>query len=223
LHEGPNFSLERKPVLSEFPTLNLLSRRFWQHKFFRPLNNGAATFAIDWNFFPGLQVFYGMLSALFLFLFFAESCVPASRPIPSAPEEGADVPQRVYALEFDTAWKLILEALEENRIPMQVIQKRTGILKTGYQNGEDMILLREVFATRYKFNISVLREDRQRTIVSIRCVYEIRKKKGGSFAEAATLAPSEARVLEKKMYGLLASHLRPYEKPLPSGRKMESK
>jgi hypothetical protein len=87
-------------------------------------------------------------------------------------------------LEFDTAWKVILEALEKNFIPMQVIQKRTGILKTGYQNGEDLILLREAFATRYKFNISVLREDRQRTIVSIRCMYEIRKKKGGVFCRS---------------------------------------
>jgi hypothetical protein len=210
-------------VLSESPTRNLLSRRFWRHKFFRPLSNGVATFAIDWNFSPGTQASQGILSTLFLFLFFAGSCVPASQPVSSVPEKGADVPQRVYALEFDAAWKLVLEALEKNRIPMQIIQKRKGILKTGYQNGEDVILLREVFATRYKFNISVLREDQQRTIVSIRCVYEIRKKKGGSFAEATTLAPREVRVLEKKMYRLLESHLRPYEKPFPSGRKGERK
>jgi len=161
------------------------------------------------------------LSILFLPLFFAASCIPPSQPTQPVFEDAGEVPQRVYALDFDSAWNLILEALGKNRIPMQIIQKKIGVMKTAYQNGPDRVLLGEDFATRYRFNIFVLSHDQQKAIVSVRCVYEIRKKKGGSFAEATTLVPEEVQLHEKRMYRLIESHLRPYERRLESDRKTE--
>ncbi len=165
----------------------------------------------------------GVLSILVLSLFSAGSCVHPSPPTRLVSEDAAEtVPQRVYALDFDSAWSLVLEALEKNLIPMQIIQKKAGLMKTGYQNGQDMVLLREIFATRYKFTISVLSQVRQKTIINVRCVYEIRKKKEGTFAEATALVPQEVRMLEKKMYRLIESHLRPHERRQESNRKTET-
>jgi len=164
----------------------------------------------------------GVFSILVLSLFFAGSCVPSSQPTSFVSEDAAEtVPQRVYALDFDSAWRLILEALGKNLIPMQIIQKKNGLMKTGYQNGEDIVLLREIFATRYKFTILVLSQDQQKTIINVRCVYEIRKKTGGSFAEATTLGSQEVRLLERKMYRLIETHLRPHERRLESNLNTE--
>ena len=164
----------------------------------------------------------GLLSLLLFSLFFTDSCISSSPPGLSVPEDRTEtVPRRVYALDFDSAWSRILEALEKNRIPMQLIQKKTGMMKTGYQNGADRFLLREVFATRYKFTILVLSQDPQNTIINIRCVYEIRKKSGGAFAEATTLVPQEVESLEKKMYLLIEPTLRPHEGQQESNPKTE--
>jgi hypothetical protein len=155
----------------------------------------------------------GVLSLLFLSLLLTGGCISSPPPGLSVSEDGAEtVPRRVYALDFHSAWSLILEALEKNRIPMQIIQKKMGLMKTGYQKGQEMVLLRENFATRYKFVILDLSQDRQKTIVDIRCVYEIREKRGGAFAEATTVVPQEVRLLENKMYRLIESYLRPHER-----------
>jgi hypothetical protein len=155
----------------------------------------------------------GVLSLLFLSLLLTGGCISSPPPGLSVSEDGAEtVPRRVYALDFNSAWSLVLEALEKNRIPMQIIQKKMGLMKTGYQKGQEMVLLRENFATRYKFVILDLSQDRQKTIVDIRCVYEIREKRGGAFAEATTVVPQEVRLLENKMYRLIESYLRPHER-----------
>jgi hypothetical protein len=45
-------------------------------------------------------------------------------------------PKRVYAVDMNQAWDLTLKAMNREGIPLEMVNKETGVIRTDYQNGQ---------------------------------------------------------------------------------------
>ena len=145
----------------------------------------------------------------------------APQPLPSQPPDY--VPKKAYDLGFIPAWEGALQSLRETNIPLTTQDRDKGIIRTDYIKGAEIRRLEKAFSTRYKYNIFLFRESEKRTILNVRCLYEIKEKSGQSFGNANDLYPDEVIVLEKELYRIIESTLSRAEASRPPGPKAEEK
>jgi hypothetical protein len=145
----------------------------------------------------------------------------APRPLPSQVSEF--VPRKVYDLNFMPAWEKVLQSLRETNMPLTVQDRDKGILRTDYIKGGEIRRMGKAFSTRYKYNIFLFRESEQRTVLNVRCLYEIKERSGQSFGNANDLYPDELILLEKELYRIIESTLSRAEASNPPGAKAEGK
>jgi hypothetical protein len=168
-------------------------------------------------------------AALFLFLFQVTCAKPpvrmpaeeVPRPLPSPVPEF--VPRKVYDLNFIPAWEAVLQSLRETNMPLTVRDRDKGILRTDYIKGGEIRRMGKAFSTRYKYNIFLFRESEQRTILNVRCLYEIKERNGQSFRNANDLCLDEVILLEKELYRIIESTLSQAEASSAPGMKAEGK
>jgi hypothetical protein len=169
--------------------------------------------------------------AAFFLLLLLMSCAgpPARMPAEEAPQplqqpQVSDyVPKKAYALGFIPAWESALQSLRETNIPLTIQDRDKGIIRTDYIKGAEIRRLEKAFSTRYKYNIFLFRESEKRTVLNVRCLYEIKEKSGQSFGNANDLYPDEVIVLEKELYRILESTLSRAEASRPLSQKAEEK
>jgi hypothetical protein len=168
-------------------------------------------------------------AALFLFLLQVTCAKPPVRmPVEEAPQAlpsqvSEFVPRKVYDLNFIPAWEGVLQSLRETNMPLTVRDRDKGILRTDYIKGGEIRRMGKAFSTRYKYNIFLFRESEQRTVLNVRCLYEIKERSGQSFANANDLCPDEVILLEKELYRIIESTLSRTEASSPPGAKAEEK
>ncbi len=171
-----------------------------------------------------------LFPAVFFLLLLQVSCAKppmrmpaeeAPRPLPSPVSEF--VPKKVYDLNFIPAWEGILQSLRETNMPLTVQDRDKGILRTDYIKGGEIRRMGKVFSTRYKYNIFLFREAEQKTVLNVRCLYEIKERSGQSFGNANDLYPDEVILLEKELYRIIESTLSRAEVSGPAGPKAEEK
>ena len=130
----------------------------------------------------------------------------------SAPLPGSDyAPRKAYDLGFPAAWEGALEALRGANMPLAQQDREKGILRTEYIKGPDLQHPGKALSTRYKYNVFFFRESERRTILNIRCLYEVREKGAPQFRDAGGLYPDEVIALEKDLYRIVESSLLPLE------------
>lgn len=168
-------------------------------------------------------------AALFLLLL-QMSCagpsmrMPAEEAPQSLPSQPPDyVPKKAYDLGFIPAWEGALQSLRETNIPLTTQERDKGIIRTDYIKGAEIRRLEKAFSTRYKYNIFLFRESEKRTVLNVRCLYEIKEKSGQSFGNANDHYPDEVIVLEKELYRIIESTLSRAEASRPLSQKVEEK
>jgi len=171
-----------------------------------------------------------LFPAVFFLLLLPMSCagpparMPAEEaPRPLQPQVSDYVPKKAYDLGFIPAWESALQSLRETNIPLTIQDRDKGIIRTDYIKGAEIRRLEKAFSTRYKYNIFLFREAERRTILNVRCLYEIKEKSGQSFGNANDLYPDEVIVLEKELYRIIESTLNRAEASRPPGPKAEEK
>lgn len=94
------------------------------------------------------------------------------RPMPKI--DPNHIPKKVYHSDFNTVWASTLKALKENQIPVESVDKEVGLIKTDYQTGPEKIRdLTHIF-TRYKYDIKISKETKEKTKLDISCTYEVK-------------------------------------------------
>ena len=171
-----------------------------------------------------------LFPAAFFLLLLQMSCAgpPARMPAEEAPQplppQVSDyAPKKVYALGFIPAWENTLQSLRETNIPLTLQDRDKGIIRTDYIKGAEIRRLATAFSTRYKYNIFLFRESEKRTVLNVRCLFEIKEKGGQSFGNANDLYPDEVIVLEKELYRIIESVLSRAEASSPPGPAAEEK
>jgi len=96
-------------------------------------------------------------------------------------------------------------------MPLALQDREKGILRTEYIKGPDIQRPEKVLSTRYKYNLFFFKESKRRTILNVRCLYEIKERSGPSFGNANDLYPDEVMALEKDLYQVIESSLLPLE------------
>jgi hypothetical protein len=133
-------------------------------------------------------------------------------PVADSPPPAPDyVPKKAYDLEFSAAWEGALQALREMNMPLALQDREKGILRTDYIKGPDIQRLPTALSTRYKYNLFFFKDSERRTILNVRCLYEIKEKSAPSHRDASDLYPDEVIALEKDLYRLIESSLLPLE------------
>jgi len=148
---------------------------------------------------------------------------PAKDPEPPQPRVSDYVPKRVYSLGFFSAWEGTLHSLRETNMPLAVLDREEGTIRTGYIKGAELRRLLKVFSTRYRYDIFLVRESETRTGLNVRCLFEIKGKNGQSFGNANDLYPDEVIGLEKELYHIIESTLRRAEASKPQRPKTGEK
>ena len=176
------------------------------------------------------MTFRFLFPAVFFLLLLQMSCagpparMPAEEaPRPLPPQVSDYAPKKVYALGFTPAWEMTLKSLRETNIPLTVQDRDKGIIRTDYIKGAEIRRLATAFSSRYKYNIFLFRESEKRTVLNVRCLYEIKEKSGPFFGYANDLYPDEVIVLEKELYRIIESTLSRAEASSPPGPKAEEK
>jgi hypothetical protein len=171
-----------------------------------------------------------LFPAAFFLLLLQMSCAgppmrmpPEKAPRPLQPQVSDYVPKKVYDLGFIPAWEITLQSLRETNIPLTTQDRDKGIIRTDYIKGAEIRRLEKAFSTRYKYNIFLFRESEKRTVLNVRCLYEIKEKSGQSFGNANDLYPDEVIVLEKELYRIIESTLNRAEASRPPGPKAEER
>jgi hypothetical protein len=153
---------------------------------------------------------------LILLLFFFGGCL-APLPKPSLPPEVEQPdyrPKKTFSFNFPLAWKITLQALEENQIPIASRDQNLGIIRTDFQPGPDVFLVSTPVSARHKFTIIFFQETLGKTFLNIRCILEVKGIYGNSYADATKAFPKEVIELERRLYQLIDSRLIAYEAPL---------
>ncbi|NWF57393.1 MAG: SH3 domain-containing protein [Syntrophaceae bacterium] len=171
-----------------------------------------------------------LFAAILFFLILQMNCAgPSVRlPVEKAPESpqpgvSERFPKKVYNLGFSSAWEDTLRSLRETNMPLLVLDKDRGIIRTDYIRGAEFRNQEKAFSVRYKYDISLSREAETRTGLHIRCHYEIKEKRGPSFENANHLYPDEVMGLEDELYQIIESTLRRTEASRPARSRAELK
>jgi hypothetical protein len=157
-------------------------------------------------------------STVILLILLQAGCAAPPYPMASPKAPGADfspasdyVPKKAYDLEFSAAWEGALQALRETNMPLALQDREKGILRTEYIKGPDIQRLQTALSTRYKYNLFFFKDSERRTILNVRCLYEIKERSAPSYRDASDLYPDEVIAQEKDLYRVIESSLLPLE------------
>ena len=128
---------------------------------------------------------------------------PAGRPVSQEVQDSNFRPKRVYAVNLNQAWDLILKALNREGIPLEMVNRETGVIQTGYQN----LSVWE----RNKCDIRFSPEPQGKTYIYVRCRYEGRKEATEPFRDFTFSSPREAMKAEEELYRKLEPYILPFE------------
>jgi hypothetical protein len=170
------------------------------------------------------------LPTVILLILLQAGCARPPVAIVSPKAQGSDpspspdyVPKKVYDLEFSAAWEGALQALRETNMPIALRDREKGILRTDYIKGPEIQRMGNVLSTRYKYDLFFFKESERKTILNVRCLYEIKGKSAPSFGSANDLYPDEVIALEKDLYRILESSLLPLEASKRAGPRREDR
>ena len=143
------------------------------------------------------RIFFNII--LFLTLIFFIGCLTrvGGRSIPEV--DPNYTPKEIYSVDYNRAWEDTLKALKENRIPIDSVNKVGGLIKTNYQPGPEILLLDEVFWTRYKYNINILKKTENKTKIVILCTYEVKRGSKGTYTDTTASSPKTVLALEQEL------------------------
>jgi uncharacterized protein YgiM (DUF1202 family) len=113
-------------------------------------------------------------------------------------------PKRVYAVDMNQAWDLTLKAMNREGIPLEMVNKETGVIRTDYQNLTAW--------ERNKCDIRFSPEPQRKTYIYVRCRYEGRKDAADPFTDFTYSSPREAMKAEEDLYRRLEPYILPFEK-----------
>ena len=171
-----------------------------------------------------------LFPTVILLILLLASCAGPPLPTASPKAPGADslpasdyVPKKVYDLEFSAAWEGALKALRETNMPIALQDREKGILRTDYIKGPEIQRKEKALSTRYKYNLFFFKESERKTILNVRCLYEIKEKTAPTFGSANDLYPEEVITLEKDLYRILESSLLPLEASKRAGPRREDR
>jgi len=116
-------------------------------------------------------------------------------------------PKRIYAVEMKQAWDLTLKALKREGIPLEIVNKEIGVIRTDYQNLSPW--------ERSKCDIRFSQEPQQNTHIYVLCRYEGRKDISEPFRDFTYSSPRKAMKAEEEIYRKLEPHILSYERISP--------
>jgi SH3-like domain-containing protein len=132
----------------------------------------------------------------------------AGKTVARQAQQGAEFrPKRVYAVEMKQAWDLTLKALKREGIPLEMVNKEIGVIRTEYQN----LSLWE----RSKCDIRFSQEPQRRTHIYVLCRYEGRKDANESFRDFTYSSPRMAMKAEEEIYRKLEPYILSSERISP--------
>jgi len=171
-----------------------------------------------------------LFPTVILLILLQGSCAGPPIPIVSPQAPGSNlppaadyIPKKAYHLEFSAAWEGALQALRETNMPLTLQDRDRGIIRTDYIKGPDIQRPKKALSTRYKYNLFFFKESERRTILNVRCLYEIKEKSGPSFGNGNDLYPDEVIILEKDLYRVIESSLLPLEASKRAGPRGEDR
>jgi len=156
----------------------------------------------------GIKAFF---VTLLLLLFLQGGCAGPSVKTTPVSRDSDLTPKRVFDLDFPSAWEGTLQGLKEKGFPVVLQDKEKGIIRTDYQAGTDTQHLGRSTSSRFKYSIFFFKEAEKKTIVNLRCLYEIKDRSGMSYTNANSIFPDEVVALEKELYKTIESFLLPKE------------
>ncbi len=124
-----------------------------------------------------------------------------------ARQEAEFRPKRVYAVEMKQAWDLILKALKREGIPLEIVNKEIGVIRTDYQNLSPW--------ERSKCDIRFSQEPQRNTYIYVLCRYEGRKDANEPFRDFTYSSPQKAMKAEEEIYRKLEPHILSSERISP--------
>jgi NlpB/DapX lipoprotein len=140
----------------------------------------------------------------------ASGCVSGNGKLPTP--SANFTPKRTYAVSHNKLWQAILDALDQNHIPVVSDDKSSGIIQTDYVAGPEqlMILINTAQSTRYKYNIS-LRDEADGSIkVNVICRIESTMSNGHGSSQWNDVTPQNAKLenqLETWLYEQIEKQL----------------
>ena len=115
-------------------------------------------------------------------------------------------PKRVYSVDAVQAWDLTLKVLNRQGVSLEMANRETGLIRTGYQNISAW--------ERSQCDIRLSPEPRNKTFIYIRCRYEGRKEATEQFRDFTYSSPRETMKAEEEMYRRIEPYLLPFERIL---------
>jgi uncharacterized protein YgiM (DUF1202 family) len=132
----------------------------------------------------------------------------AGKMVAQQAQQGAEFrPKRVYAVEMKQAWDLTLKALKREGIPLEIVNKEIGVIRTDYQNLSPW--------ERSKCDIRFSQEPQRNTHIYVLCRYEGRKDTNESFRDFTYSSPRKAMKAEEEIYRKLEPHFLSAERISP--------
>jgi uncharacterized protein YgiM (DUF1202 family) len=132
----------------------------------------------------------------------------AGKTVARQAQQGTEFqPRRVYAVEMKQAWDLTLKALKREGIPLEVVNKEIGVIRTDYQN----LSLWE----RSKCDIRFSQEPQWSTHIYVLCQYEGRRDANESFRDFTYSSPRKVMKAEEEIYRKLEPHILSSERTSP--------
>jgi SH3-like domain-containing protein len=142
--------------------------------------------------------------ALILGATFLGGCAgPSGQPVSQVLQDPDFRPKRVYAVNLNQAWDLTLKALNREGIPLEMVNRETDVIQTGYQDLSAW--------ERNKCDIRFSPEPQGKTYIYVRCRYEGRKEATEPFRDFTYSSPREAMKAEEELYRKLEPYILPFE------------
>jgi SH3-like domain-containing protein len=128
---------------------------------------------------------------------------PAGKPGSQGDQDSYFRPKRVYAVNMNQAWDLTLKAINREGIPLEMANRETGVIQTGYQSLSAW--------ERNKCDLRFSPEPQGKTYIYVRCRYEGRKDATEPFRDFTYSSPRDAMKAEEEMYRKLEPYILPFE------------
>jgi uncharacterized protein YgiM (DUF1202 family) len=128
---------------------------------------------------------------------------PAGGPASQGDQDSYFRPKRVYAVNMNQAWDLTLKAINREGIPLEMANRETGVIQTGYQSLSAW--------ERNKCDLRFAPEPQRKTYIYVRCRYEGRKDATEPFRDFTYSSPRDAMKAEEEMYRKLEPYILPFE------------
>lgn len=191
----------------EIHFLTLLSPRLLSVRLFESLPRGTGS--------PKTMVIKALFLTLLLLLFLQDGCAGPSVKTTPVSRDSDFIPQRVFDLDFPSAWERTLQGFKEKALPVILQDKEKGIIRTDYQAGSDTYYVGGAASSRYKYSLFFFKEGEKKTVLNLRCNYVIKDRSGLSYFNPNSIFPDKVVALEKDLYKTIESFLLPKEASRP--------